>query len=711
MRPLLLLPALLLFSFVQAGDPPDVIIRSGNGMKVIGQQVELLVDGSARLSFEEVRHSTEFKPSASAIPNLGIGNAAHWFRFRAVNQTTNDRHALSIGNAEIAGIDAWVIGSDGTVEHHAIGQGVDQRTVAEPDIEPIVPLHIPTGGSVDVYMRFTSDKQLVVPLAIGTKDDLRGYASGRDLLIGCYLGFMAVLLLYNLFVFLSTRDRYYLIYVAYILLVSITQAVFIGFAKFRFWPESSWFATQASVIFTVITAVSANEFMTAFIQVRKYEPRLARFRFLLYALMAVGVVARLTHYPIEGYQLLQLLVMVSAVYQFVVAFRISRRGSRVARYFLVAWCMFLAGIVIFVLKDVELLPYNDFTKYTMPIGTAFEGIMLSLALADRINVLRREKERSQAEALATSLENQRIIREQNVILEEKVTERTHALRESNEHLKRTQTQLVNAEKMASLGQLTAGIAHEINNPINFITSNIQPLRRNISEIVEVMQEYRALTPETAAEKLKALKEHERKLGISDSIDELDDIIGSISEGSNRTAEIVRGLRNFSRLDEDDLKEADLHEGLRNTLALLAPQYRDKVNIRFNAGAIPTVECFAGKVNQVFMNVLTNAIQATAARTDGTTPEVVISTITEDGEVCITIADNGIGMSDEVKARMFEPFFTTKPVGEGTGLGLAIVYGIIEDHHGRIEVTSEAGKGTSISIILPIRHAALKQQRA
>ena len=313
--------------------------------------------------------------------------------------------------------------------------------------------------------------------------------------------------------------------------------------------------------------------------------------------------------------------------------------------------------------------------------------------------------------MAASLENQRIIREQNAMLEEKVTQRTHALQESNEHLKRTQTQLVNAEKMASLGQLTAGIAHEINNPINFITSNIMPLKRNISEIVEVMQEYRALEPQAAAEGLKKLKDREKKLGIDESIEELEDIIGSISEGSKRTAEIVRGLRNFSRLDEDDLKDADLHDGLQNTLALLAPNLRDKVNVKTAFGAIPLVECFPGKVNQVFMNVLTNAIQATLVRTDIMDREILVTTSCADDHVKIDISDNGVGMSEAVQARMFDPFFTTKPVGEGTGLGLAIVYGIIQDHHGRIHVESLPGAGTTVTILLPIRHAKAQQQRA
>jgi signal transduction histidine kinase len=174
----------------------------------------------------------------------------------------------------------------------------------------------------------------------------------------------------------------------------------------------------------------------------------------------------------------------------------------------------------------------------MPIGSAIEGVLLSFGLADRINILRREKERSQAEALKASLENERIIREQNVMLEEKVTERTHALQESNDHLKRTQSQLVNAEKMASLGQLTAGIAHEINNPVNFITSNIPPLRRNLGEVLEVLDDYRKAGTTADAQALNAAAAKEKKLGLDESIEELGEILGSIQEGAHRTAEIV-----------------------------------------------------------------------------------------------------------------------------------------------------------------------------
>jgi signal transduction histidine kinase len=436
-------------------------------------------------------------------------------------------------------------------------------------------------------------------------------------------------------------------------------------------------------------------------------------RILVAAMVLIGItlVIYLLGWRGLGYKMAQGLSGSYSLLLIAIAAMAQRAGSRAARFFLGAWGFFLAGVVVYILRDLGILPWNDLTTYSIPLGSAIEGVLLSFGLADRINVLRREKERSQAEALTALQENERLVRDQNVMLEYKVKQRTAALQESNEHLKRTQAQLVSAEKMASLGQLTAGIAHEINNPINFITSNIAPLRRNIGEIVEVMQEYRRVDPAQAAAQLADLRVREERLGISESIAELDDIINSIAEGSTRTAEIVRGLRNFSRLDESDLKDADLNEGLRSTLAVLQPQFKDKVDIRLELGALPKVECFPGKVNQVFMNILTNGAQATLARMDGRPREVVATTRDLGDQVEVVITDTGVGMSPEVQARIFDPFFTTKAVGEGTGLGLSIVYGIIEDHHGSIAVESTPGVGTTFRIQLPIHQQRRQELRA
>ncbi|MGV3637580.1 MAG: sensor histidine kinase [Flavobacteriales bacterium] len=699
---------LLLFALTTHG---QIVFDGTSSVLSVGQACEILRDDGAALTWKEAMQADGFEPSTRSVPNLGTTSAAYWVRFDLINRSPEQRIFLNVDHPEIDELDVYLF-HPGRVE--LIASAGQARPVATDGARPreyAFHLNVPVSSTATVLIRAKSNKQLQLPVRLTTDLEFNRVRSLKYLAFGAYIGIMLVMALYNLFVFFSTRDRSYLIYVAYILSIALAQLTFVGIGQFYLWPEQTWWAQRASVILTLISALAASAFMRSFIDTKRFAPKLDQWLPAWYGFLIIIAVIYATVDPLLGYQLDQVATGAFATFMFATAVVARRNGSRQASFFLLAWSTFLIGVVVYVMKDVGLLDYNYVTIYTMPVGSAMEAVLLSFGLADRINTLRKEKERSQADALAASLENQRIIREQNAMLEEKVAQRTHALQESNEHLKRTQTQLVNAEKMASLGQLTAGIAHEINNPINFITSNIMPLKRNISEIVEVMQEYRALEPQAAAEGLKKLKERERKLGIDESIEELDDIIGSISEGSNRTAEIVRGLRNFSRLDEDDLKEADLNDGLRSTLALLVPNLRDLVQVNTELGSIPLVECFPGKVNQVFMNVLTNAIQATLARVDIAQRTIqVVSALAED-HVRVDITDNGVGMSEDVKARMFDPFFTTKPVGEGTGLGLAIVYGIIQDHHGRIQVESLPGAGTTVTILLPIRHAKAQQIRA
>ncbi len=289
-------------------------------------------------------------------------------------------------------------------------------------------------------------------------------------------------------------------------------------------------------------------------------------------------------------------------------------------------------------------------------------------------------------------------------LEQKVAERTaevmrqkEALEKSLADLKMAQAKLVESEKMASLGQLTAGIAHEINNPINFVSVGVKNLIRNFEEAKEVMDAY--LNPNADTDEVaQQLSEKQRRQQIQEIFEDSGTLFKSIQNGVDRTIGIVKSLRNFSRLDEGEVKAVDLHEGLDSTLEILQNQIKKKADIVKHYGQLPPVDCAAGKINQVFMNILNNALQAMEKR--GT---ITLETrhLADKNEVEITISDTGKGMSDDVKRRLFEPFFTTKPVGEGTGLGLSISYGIIEEHKGRIEVESEQGKGSTFRIFLPI----------
>lgn len=268
-------------------------------------------------------------------------------------------------------------------------------------------------------------------------------------------------------------------------------------------------------------------------------------------------------------------------------------------------------------------------------------------------------------------------------------------------LKETQGQLVHNEKMASLGQLTAGIAHEINNPINFVYNGIDTLKISLDDLMEIVKKYNELDSANGNKEkiIQEAKELKEQLGFEDLTQDIEDLVADIKKGAIRTMEIVKGLRIFSRLDEEERKMASIKEALESTLILLNNKLKGRINVkRYYDETMPEILCYPGQLNQVFMNILNNAIQAIPEdRKDG---EIIIYTENQVENVIIRIKDNGVGMSEQVKRRIFEPFFTTKPVGVGTGLGLSITFGIIEKHNGQIFVNSEEGKGTEFVIQLP-----------
>lgn len=263
-------------------------------------------------------------------------------------------------------------------------------------------------------------------------------------------------------------------------------------------------------------------------------------------------------------------------------------------------------------------------------------------------------------------------------------------------LKQTQLQLVEKEKMASLGQLTAGIAHEINNPINFVSSNVNPLRLDLTDIKELLEKYRNIDINKDIDKqLSEINEFDEAIETDFLYEEIETLLNGIDEGAKRTKEIVIGLRNFSRLDENEFKRVDINESIDTTLMLLKNKIKNRINVHKNYCNEAEIECIPGKINQVFMNILTNATQAISEE-----GEIFITTICKTASIEIRIKDTGCGMTEEVKNRIFEPFFTTKDVGKGTGLGLSITYGIIEKHSGTIDVKSKAGEGSEFIITFP-----------
>lgn len=264
-------------------------------------------------------------------------------------------------------------------------------------------------------------------------------------------------------------------------------------------------------------------------------------------------------------------------------------------------------------------------------------------------------------------------------------------------LERLQTQIIHSEKMASLGQLVAGIAHELNNPVGFIYGNLDILSRYMQDLKELLDYYRqAALPAKVAEKAKLIEE---KISYDLLLNDLNLIVGDCREGAGRIRDIVQNLRVFSRLDEVEFTKADINEGIDSTVRLLSRYYTaDNITLIRNYGKLPKIDTFSGQLNQVWMNLLVNAAQA-VGETGG---EVQIQTQVEGESVIVKISDTGCGIPPEHLSRIFDPFYTTKPVGEGTGLGLSISFSIIERHQGTISVESKINEGTVFTVKLPIQ---------
>ena len=279
-------------------------------------------------------------------------------------------------------------------------------------------------------------------------------------------------------------------------------------------------------------------------------------------------------------------------------------------------------------------------------------------------------------------------------------ETAHSQREAHEALKQAQSQLVQSEKLAGLGQMVAGVAHEINNPLAFVANNVAVVQRDLRGLIELVSLLQKLldAPEQDRAALRSqIMELTERLDLTYSLSNLPDVLTRSREGLRRIQQIVKDLRDFARLDESAVQEADLNAGITSTINIIAGHAKKKaVRIETALASLPPVRCHPAKINQVVMNLLSNAIDA--SKDEGT---VRVETRVDREVVCIVVRDSGCGIDPSIRERIFDPFFTTKPPGHGTGLGLSISYGIVQDHGGKLEVDSTPGSGSCFTVRLPL----------
>lgn len=690
---------------------PQIQITGDRQSSVLAENIEFMEDVSNKMSPQEVLEKGQFLRTNNQIPvfNSNVKNA--WFRMDVANQSASNSLFIDIAYSNLSQVSLYRIDSGKAVLLSRDGNAVLADSNQRKTTHFIFDLQLPQGSRGNYLLHIYSEHPIIIPASIHTYESLNETLNTQTLVAGIYMGVMLVMFLYNLFIFSATRDRNYLLYIFYIFFLTLAQSTLAGYG-FRFlWPDYPAFNHYAVVVTSSLSAIAGLLFTMQFLQTSVNSPKLHRVMQVIIAIYFVGMgICMFSNYLSFSYNILNLNGILVVITILVTCIYLVRQKYRPAIFYIIAWIFFLFAFLILILRNLAILPYNNFTTYSLYVGSSFEVALLAIALADKINNLRREKELSQAESLRTLQENEKLIINQNSMLEKKVSERTDELLKSNEslhsameELKDAQIQLVDAEKMASLGQLTAGIAHEINNPINFVKSNIGPLRMDIDDLISIIDAYQPLhemSPDAMPEKLKEVKKLKDKIDIDYLKSEVDNLVSGIRDGAERTVEIVKGLRTFSRLDEGEIKTVNIYEGLDSTIVLLRNMLNENIIIEKDYKADGVIECFPGKLNQVFMNIISNAIHAIKLKNERHEKNYIrIFSRDVDGQLELHIKDTGVGMSEEVKRKIFDPFFTTKEVGEGTGLGLSIVYKIIFMHYGKIDVISSPGNGAEFVITL------------
>ncbi|MBS1531458.1 MAG: GHKL domain-containing protein [Bacteroidetes bacterium] len=710
MKKILLIICLIAQNSLLFASVPDTLVLHEDETKLLtNKYVQELDDPSGIHKINDIISANGFHNINSSLPSLRYSKSTTWLKFILRNKTTRAFVPITIGaSIVINSFDLYFEDRAGGPVIHLSSAIPYRDTKLIKQSNTFINAIIFPDSTRTIYLRIASNSPGVVPVEVNSANTFFKNADFENILVGGFMGITLVMALYNLVLFIIVRDRSYLYYVSYIIFLGLTQVLVRGYGANFFVSERAVLNNYLIPIARVGFGFSVLLFAAEFLQLKRILRSYIYVYYLLYALYTIALVSVFTGGIAFAYDLITITSGTMAISLLFIGSVLYFRGFKPAQYFMYGWGLFFITMLVSIARNRGLIVHNAFTVNIIIYSSVVQLVLFSIALAAKINFYRRQHSEAQQLALTIAKENERLITQQNILLENEVNARTHQLINTNqdlskmiENLKSAQSKLVETEKMASLGQLTAGIAHEINNPINFVSSNVKPLRLDFLEIFALIDRYReaGLTPDKK-ELLEEAEKYSKTIDLDFIKGEILSLLDGIEDGAERTTEIVQSLRSFSRTDELILKPADINKAVLNTLILLRSTIPYYIEIKPVLNKLPLLNCYPGKVNQVLMNLINNSIQAIKEKGQGEHNSIVITTTDHPDHITIEIADTGIGISPDVKQRIFEPFFTTKGVGEGTGLGLSIVFGIIEDHHGSIDVRSEPGKGTTFIITLP-----------
>jgi hypothetical protein len=645
----------IFFSFQNLSAQEIITLENNGDVESIGKQLFVLEDKTGLLKVQDIiSRSSEFKKSTQENPLFGITHSAVWMKFTVKNIGSED-HYLEIGNPIIDTVNLYYTNSDGIIQE--IKSGESFRAADEELENPLLLFKLPMNQNEEktFYLKIQSINSLQCPVHIGTLKGFFRKNNQRDLYHGIYYGFILLILLFNVFLLFSTKDESYFYYILYVLFIGLFIAHVNGHAFNYLWKHIGWHRNLTIVLVSGV-GVFASMFASNFLQTRTRHPRLHKFFYFLWFIYFIDLIIRLIGFRHLSTAIVLVVSFFATLFVLGTSIYVFIKGYKPAKFFIMAFAVFGIGTIAVLLKNMGLLPYNIFTNYAIQIGSGIEMILFSMALADKINIYKKEKEEAQKQVMQSQLEIIRQLQEKeqlkdqlNKELEKKVQERTYELEEKNKQL----------------DSFVYKASHDIKGPLKSVIGLTTIGMKDVKDTTALSY------------------------------------FDHIYKSTIRLDKILAELLSFTKAKEHKLEKSliDFSSILTNVLSSFehAPGY-EQMNFNIDKDEIINFYSDEKSVYSIIQNMVENAIKYRDPQKN-TCSLCIIIKVSNDN-VTMSFKDNGLGIDSNSLNRIFDMFYKVNESSVGTGLGLYITKTSIEKLGGKIEAESMVGEGTIFKIVLP-----------